>query len=112
MKGLALSLNVIIVVSIGVLTLVSVVAMFFTGTFGRISEADAQRIFSIGCARYCQPDLYETFVNAYDASQNDPNFVRACERLDYGDSDHVNRCLKRCSNCNLDVGEEDINRGH
>jgi len=108
-KGLAISLNVVIVVAIGLLTLASLSMFFFTGSFGQISEADAQRLFSSGCARYCQPDLYQTFRNAYTASQNDPDFVAACERLNYGDRDHVNRCFERCANCNLDVNENDIN---
>lgn len=112
MRGLAVSLNVIIVVAIGVLALASLSLFFFTGSFNQISEAEAQRLFSSGCARYCQSDLYETFRNAYVASQNDPDFVGACERLNYGDKAHVNRCFERCSNCNLDVNEGDISRGY
>ena len=111
-KGLAVSLNVVIVVAMGLLTIASLSVFFFSSSFSQISEADAQRIFSSGCARYCQPDLYQTFRNAYTASQNDENFVRACERLNYGDRNHVNRCFERCANCNLDVNEGDINTGY
>jgi len=112
MRGLALSLNMIIIVAIAVLTLASISIFFFSGSFGQISEAEAQRLFSSGCARYCQPDLYETFRNAYTASQNDHDFVSACERLGYGDGAHVNRCFERCSNCFLEVNQDDINRGY
>ncbi len=112
MKGLALSMNVMIVIAIGVLALASLAAVFFTSSFGQISETEARRVFSSGCARYCQPDLYETFKNAYAASKNDPGFLNACERLGYSDRDHVNRCFDKCANCNLDVNIEDINRGY
>lgn len=110
-KGLAVSLNVVIIVAIGLLALVSISLFVFSGSLGQISDAEAQRLFSAGCARYCQPDLHETLRNAYVASQNDPNFVKACEKLRYGDAAHVNRCLERCSNCNLDVNDNDINGG-
>lgn len=112
MKGVSLSLNAIIVIAMGVVALVSIGFFLLSGSLGQISEAEAQRLFAGGCARYCQPDLYQTFRNAYLASQNDPQFVTACKRLKYGDEQHVNRCLERCSNCNLDVNENDINRGY
>lgn len=111
-KGLAISLNVVIVLAITILVLASISAFFFTSSFGQISEAEAQRIFSSGCVRYCEPDLYKTFTNAYMASRNDPSFVMACERLGYGDASHVNRCLERCSNCNLNINEQDIGQQH
>lgn len=111
-KGLAMSLNLIVIIAIAVLVLVSLTAVFFSGSFGQISEAEAQRIFSVGCSKYCEPDFYGTFRNAYLASQNDADFVRACERLQYGTKDHVNRCLDRCGNCFLNVTESDIERGY
>ncbi len=112
MKGLSMSLNLIVIIAIAVLALVSLTAVFFSGSFGQISEAEAQRLFASGCARYCEPDFYGTFRNAYLASQNDPDFVRACERLQYGTKDRVNRCLDRCGNCFLNVTESDIERGY
>lgn len=106
MKGLSLSINVIIIIAIAVFVLAAV-GVFFTSTFiGGISETEAQRLFANGCARYCQPSLYETFKNAYLASQNDQGFVSACSKLGYGPP--INRCFEKCSNCNLKVTENDI----
>lgn len=112
MKGLSLSLNAVIIVAIAMLALTSLGWLLLSGSFGQMSEADAQRVFSTGCARYCEPNLYQTFKNAYLASKNDKDFVAACKRLKYGDEQYVNRCFERCANCNLDVTEEDINRGY
>jgi flagellar basal body-associated protein FliL len=111
MKGISLSVNLIVVLGIVVLVLAAVLAFFFSGSFGQISQAEAQRVFAAGCARYCEPNLYATFKNAYDASRNDPSFVNACVALKYGDKDHVNKCLGECSNCNLDVQEAEIQSG-
>lgn len=107
-----MSLNLIVILAIAILALASLTAFFFSGSFGQISDAEAQRLFAGGCARYCQPDLYQTFKNAYIASKNDADFVKACERLQYGTKDHVNRCLDRCGNCFLNVTKSDIDSGY
>jgi hypothetical protein len=107
-KGIAP--NLIIILAIGVTVLVALGAFFFSASFGGISEADAQRLFAVGCARYCQSDIYLTFSNAYTASRNDPQFVAACTRLGHGDQQHVNRCLESCGNCNLDISEGDVSQ--
>ena len=112
MKSVSMSVNIIIIIAVAVLVIASMAAFFLSSSFGGITEAEAQRVFAGGCARYCQPDLYETFRNAYTASQNDHDFVSACERLGYGDGAHVNRCFERCSNCFLEVNQDDINRGY
>lgn len=109
-KGISLPINVMIVVAIAVVAIVAIGAFFFSASFGTISDTEAQRVFSTGCARYCQSDLYSTFKGAYDASRSDPQFVAACTRLGYGDNLHVNRCLEACSNCNLDVTREEQER--
>lgn len=109
MKGLALSLNAVILVAIAALVLAAFGVFFISASGKGISETEAQRLFAGGCARYCESDLYSTFRNAYLASQNDPGFVAACTRLKYGPP--LNRCLERCSNCNLEVTEKDLERG-
>ena len=108
MKGVSMSVNIIIIIAVAVLVIASMAAFFLSSSFGGITEAEAQRVFAGGCARYCQPDLYQTFKNAYDASKNDPSFVAACTRLGYGP---INRCLDMCANCNLEVTENDLNQG-
>ena len=110
MKGISLPMNAIIIVAIAALVLVAFGAFFITNTGGTMSDADAQRVFAGGCVQYCKPDLYQTFLSAYDAAQNDYNFIIACKKLGYGDSQHVNSCLERCSNCNLNVTRSDIHR--
>ena len=111
-KGLSMPLNLIVVIAIAVLALASLTAVFFSGSAGQISDAEAQRIFASGCSRYCIPDFYGTYRNAYVASQNDPDFIRACERLQYGAKEHLNRCFDRCGNCFLNVTESDLERGY
>ena len=111
LKGFSLPLNAIIVIAIAAIALAVLGSIFISSSFGGISQADAQRLFAGGCARYCKPDLYQTFAAAYSASQNDPDFLKACTKLGYGDAQHANRCLERCGNCNINVTESDLNRG-
>lgn len=110
-KGISLPMNVLIVVAIAVVAVVAIGAFFFSASFGTISDTEAQRVFGTGCVRYCHSDLYSTFKGAYDASRSDSQFVAACVKLGYGDSQHVNRCLEGCTNCNLIVTQDDINQG-
>ena len=110
-KGISLPLNAIIVIAIAVVALAVVGTVFLSSSSGSISQVDAQRIFATGCTRYCKPDLYQTFAAAYSASRNDLDFVKACTKLGYGDEQHVSHCLKGCSNCNINVTQNDLNRG-
>ncbi|MFA4819471.1 MAG: hypothetical protein WC613_00765 [Candidatus Aenigmatarchaeota archaeon] len=107
MKGISLPMNMIIVVTIAALVLVAFGAFFITTTGGGVSDAEAQRIFAGGCVQYCKPGLYETFTAAYTASQNDPNFIKACTKLGYGDGQNANRCLEKCPGCNVIVDQND-----
>ena len=109
-KGVSFSLNLVVILGISILVLVTLGLFFASSSFGQMSEADAQRIFSNGCARYCQSDLDATFDGIYNIEQNDPNFVSACLKLRYGDAVHISRCLEKCSNCNLNVNTNDLDR--
>ena len=112
-KGISLPTNMIIVVVIAALVLVALGAFFITTSGSSMSDAEAQRIFANGCVQYCKPGLYDTFTAAFRASQNDPNFIKACTRLGYGDGQNANRCLEKCPGCNviLDKNERDANGG-
>lgn len=111
-KGISLPINALIVIAIAVVALVTLGALFFSSSFSSISSTDTQRVFGLGCARYCKSDLYSTFQGAYEASKNDQQFVAACQKLGYGDQQHVNRCLQACVSCNLIVTETDLNQGY
>ena len=109
LKGISLPLNAIIIIAIALIALAVLGSIFLSSSFGGISQTESQRVFSSGCTRYCKPSLYQTFAAAYSASQNDPDFMKACTALGYGPP--VNKCLERCGNCNLNVTQNDLNRG-
>lgn len=110
-KGFSLSLNAVILIAIAVLVLAALSVFFVTSSLGGLSETEAQRLFAVGCTRYCEADLYGTFRNAYLAAQNDAGFIAACKRLGHGDQQYPNRCLERCTNCFTTVEEEDLRTG-
>ncbi len=107
---MSLPVNALIVIAIAVVALVALGAFFFSASFDGISDAEAQRIFGLGCARYCKSDLYATFQNAYDASRNDPSFIAACTKLGYGPP--ISKCFEACYNCNLIITEDDLNQNY
>lgn len=114
MKGQELPMNMIVVVAIAVVALLALGAFLFSGSLSNFNAAEAQRVFATGCTQYCSSDLYGTLQNAYQASQNNPDFVKACVNLGYIKSTetmYMNRCLDKCGNCNLDVGTTDTAAG-
>ncbi len=111
MKGLEIPLNMIIVIAIALIVIASVSVFFMSSSFQTVSSTDAQRVFANGCTRYCTSSLYDTFRNAYEASQNDQEFIKACVSLGYMSGTMVNQCLEKCTNCNMDVTTDDIESG-
>ncbi len=111
MKGMALSVNTIVILVIAVIAIVSVSAFFLMSSGGAVSDTDAYRVFSNGCNQYCKPTVYETFKALNSASKNYPAFAQACVKLGYVMSNEPNleaRCLLKCSGCSLDVNENDL----
>lgn len=106
-----MSLNLVVIIAVAVLVLAALAAFFLTSSFGQISETEAQRLFAVGCTRYCEADLYGTFRNAYLSAQNDAGFIAACKRLGHGDQQWPNRCLGNCTNCYTKIEEGDLRTG-
>jgi hypothetical protein len=114
MKGFAIALNLVVVIAIAVIVIAAIGVFFMSSSFQTVSSTEAQRIFASGCTRYCSSSLYDTFRNAYLASQNDQQFIGACVALGFMDrgSTLVNRCLEKCGNCNLEVTQGDVESGY
>lgn len=109
-KGMSLPVNALIIIAIAVMALVALGAFFFSVSSGGISDTEAQRLFAVGCARYCKSELYATFQNAYDASKNDQPFIAACTKLGYAPP--ISKCFEACFNCNLIVTGNDLNQNY
>ncbi len=111
MKGLAMPMNMIVIIAIAVLAVVAVGAFFMLSSGGTISDTQSYTVFSNGCTQYCKPTLYETFKALNTASETNPAFAKACVNLGYVQQGEVNleaRCLKRCLGCSMDVSEEEL----
>ena len=113
MKGISLSINMIVLIVIAVVVIVALVTFFTSSTVVTISDINANTVFSNGCIKYCVSDLYGTLQNVYDASKNDPAFVAACTKLGYltAGPQYMNRCLDKCRNCDLSVKSQDTTNG-
>jgi len=116
-KGITVPTDMLVIITVAVLVLV-VLSVYFSGLISvSMSDAEAQKVFSEGCFRYCEADTDENYVNAYNLvmhpTEQDKVFFDACEKLGYGTrigypggaAEYPNRCLEFCgkSLCDMDV---------
>lgn len=109
MRGLELALNMITLVIIIVILLVAIVAFVLSTSGSRVAETDLQTRFTQGCLKYCTPYPDENFLNTYEITQGDKDFLNACIELGYGTEEFPVKCLQSCGNCDLTTSREDIN---
>src|SRR3989344_2980167 len=109
-KGLALPVNILVIMIIVVIVLVTLIAVFI-GTSGQnINTTDANKIFAQGCQKYCSSaSLDEAYLSSYEIAQNDKTFLNACISLGYGTTEYPIKCLDTCG-CDTTATREDINR--
>ncbi|MEM7819735.1 MAG: hypothetical protein QXD48_02815 [Candidatus Aenigmatarchaeota archaeon] len=109
-RGITLPTNMIIIIILAVLVLIVLSAYFISTSGTSMSTADANRIFSKGCLRYCKSDVEKNYVNAYYIPETDKEFMAACERLGYGNREYPNRCLEKCGHvCDMQATDSDVN---
>lgn len=86
-----LPMSIIAIIAMAIIVLAVLVALFFAGGGGGVSEAELKRTFSLGCLEICQrADRTELNIPA-----SYPAFAQACERL-YDVRGAYLQCLDRC----------------
>ena len=109
MRGMQLAFNMITLVIIIVVVLIAIVAFVLSSSGGSIEETDLQVKFSQGCLTYCTPYVDDNYLNSYEITKSDTEFLDACVQLGYGTEEFPIQCLQSCGNCDLDTSREDIN---
>ena len=109
MRGMELAFNLTIAVIIIVILLVTIVAFVISTSGSKVTETELQTKFTQGCLKYCTPYPDENFLNTYEITQSDKDFLDACIELGYGTEEFPVKCLQSCGNCDLTKSREDIN---
>ncbi|MBI4162317.1 MAG: hypothetical protein HY513_01430 [Candidatus Aenigmarchaeota archaeon] len=109
MRGLELALNMATLVAIVVIVLIAIVAFVLSSAGSNISETDLQAKFRAGCLAYCTPYAEDNYLNTYEITKKDRDFLNACVQLGYGTEEFPVQCLQSCGNCDLTTSKEDIN---
>ena len=112
MKGISMSVNVVIVIVLAVVV-ISVIGVFFiSNSFRTASDLNNQQVFAQGCVRYCRADTYGTYVALYDALKTDSEFVQVCTNMGFIEKGSIalQKCLKQCTNCDIDVTQLDASQ--
>ncbi len=99
--------NIMVITIIVVLALVSIGAFLLTSTGSQGASAEANKVFSQGCLRYCTPSSEQNYLNAYEIKKNDRQFLDACVQLGYGTYDFPVQCLQQCG-CDLSTSQNEI----
>lgn len=109
MRGIQLALNMITLVIIVVIVLVAIVAFVLSSSGTNISETALQATFREGCLTYCTPYSDDNYLNSYEITKSDAEFLDACIELGYGTEEFPIQCLQSCGNCDLSTSRQDIN---
>jgi len=105
--GISVSINVIIILVISIIALLTLITFFISNFSGRMSEAEAIKIWSDGCNKYCSDPwegAYATGIieDINELSGFEKKFNEACITLGYatkdGEAYNTLPCLQRC-NC-------------
>ena len=107
-KGLSLPTNIIVITIVVVLVLVSLAAFLLTSSGSQGTTADANKVFSEGCLKYCTSSPEQNYLNTYEIKKNDRQFLDACVQLGYGSYDFPVQCLNRCG-CDLATSKSEVN---
>lgn len=107
-KGLQLPTNAMVMTIIAVVIITVLLGFVLTNSGQQMSNANAQKIFSIGCNSACSASTYENYKSAIDLSRNNPDFMKACEVLGYGNITYPNRCLEHCG-CDMKAIDFEVN---
>jgi len=108
-RGVQLALNMITLVIVIIIVLIAIVAFVLSASGTNITETDLQAKFRQGCLTYCTPYADDNYLNSYEITKSDTEFLDACIKLGYGTEEFPIQCLQSCGNCDLSTSREGIN---
>jgi len=111
MKGISLSINVVVGMIIVALVLVVVAFFFTTNTVTQMTAADATKIFIAACLELkcgtptdlCKENLAMSIMHGQDFKTD---FFKACNILYGGDESNAFLCFDICGNCIKPTGDQ------
>ncbi len=89
-----LPITIIVLIVIVVLVLVVFVMFFYSSTGAKMSEAEADNIFTQQCLNLCKQAKEKGYVFLTSLPESNPEFIRACQTK-YG-TGAPNECLGFC----------------
>ncbi len=97
----------IVIIAASLLVILVIGSFFLTSTSSRMTDAQAQKIFSTECPTICGSTVSENYLKATKIEAEKPEFFKACLILIPEAKEFPNRCLERCG-CDLSVTKEEL----
>lgn len=111
MKGISLSINVVIGMVVVALVLVVVSFFFATNTVTQMTAAEATKVFNSACVELkcgtptdlCKENM---IMESLHTNEFEINFFKACNILYGGSKSNAFLCFEMCGNCIKPAGQQ------